>query len=225
MKRKHLVVLVAAVLGLALLVPEVAEAQGYGYRPQRKPQFGYRHRMHGYVGGQLMGMAMLAQGVESADRGYIGSGGGFGLFGGVRLNPFVALELNWTYTAHDEEWECDGGAYCSGIDLLQIQTVTADFKLHIPTRGRIEPFVQAGGGFAFIGVSGDYAEDGYIFNSGPTFSLGGGADFWLSPFFTIGGRLLYRGTYFGTEDEYAGIARNSNYVSGISVDFNVQIHF
>ncbi len=58
MKRKHLVVLVAAVLGLALLVPEVAEAQGYGYRPQRRPQFGYRHRMHGYVGGQLMGMAI-----------------------------------------------------------------------------------------------------------------------------------------------------------------------
>lgn len=230
MKRTYLFVFCAAVLGLGMLMPAEASAQyGYGYGPQPRPQFGFRHRMHGYVGGQLMGMAMLHQGVEGVQAGYIGPGGGFGLFGGVRLGPFVALELNWTFTAHDETWEDGTGYVYTDIDFLQIQTLTADFKLHIPTRGRIEPFIQAGAGFAFFGVTGDWAEDGYIYNSGPTFSLGGGLDLWLGPWFSIGGRVLYRGMYFGNDDPYktsrGTIYRKENYISGLSIDVNAQIHF
>jgi hypothetical protein len=169
-------------------------------------------------------MIVLGQQLDSQDVGLVGHGGGFGLFGGVRLGRWVSLELNWTYTAHDESWE---GGYSP--DLLQIQTITGDFKLHIPTRGRIEPFVQAGAGFGFMGVNGDYYHEGYIFQSGPTFSLGGGLDLWLGPWFTLGGRVLYRGIYFGESYDvvHQGSTRRAaeNFINGVTVDVNLAFHF
>jgi hypothetical protein len=174
-----------------------------------------------------MGMAMLHQGLEGV--GHIGAGGGVGLTAGFRIHPMIGLEANWTWTGHDETWEDEYGNVWTDIEFLQIQTLTADIKIHIPTRGRIEPFIQGGIGWAFFGVTGDWATDGYIFNSGPTFNLGGGADFWLGPWFSIGGRILYRGMYFG-ENDYRWKGRTSgpleaSYTSGLSVDLFATIHF
>ena len=208
-----------------------AEAQpyygrGYGAAPAPRPQFGYRHRMHGYVGGHVGGMGIVKQRLE--DVGRVGPGGGFGLHGGVRLSPFVALELNWGFTVHDESWSGSdqyGDFEEVAPDSLQVQTLTADIKLHIPTRGIFEPYGQAGVGFAFMGVTGDYYNDGYIFQSGPTWTLGGGGDFWFSPWFTLGGRILYRGLYF-TDNEYGeNLPAEHNLVHGVSVEITAGIHF
>jgi len=222
MRKKILVPLIGAIALLAFVLPQEALAQryggGYGYGPAPRPQFGYRHRFHAYVGGELMGMAIINQSLDEVGR--VGTGGGLGLFGGLRLSPFIALEINWTYTVHDESWQSD-----YAVDALQLQTLTADVKIHIPTRGRFEPYVQAGAGFSFLGVSGDYYNEGYIFQSGPAWTLGGGGDFWFSPFFTLGGRVLYRGLYF-TETEYGEkLPIDSNVMHGVSFEVNAGLHF
>ena len=61
-----------------------------------------RHRMHAYIGGQLMGIGAVAQTALKEDRYLSRFGGGIGLFGGLRLNRYVALEGNWTFALHDE---------------------------------------------------------------------------------------------------------------------------
>jgi hypothetical protein len=229
MRRRTSLFLLTAVLAVTgFVVPETAEAQygrGYGYRPRPvSPRWGFRHRLHGYIGGQVMGMGILHQQLDNA--GTVGPGGGVGLFGGVRLSPFVGLELNWTFTAHDEAWEAEPGVTVVDLDALQIQTLTGDFKLHIPTRGIVEPFFQAGIGFAFFGVTGDYGDASYILSSGPAFNLGGGLDIWLGPWFTLGGRVLYRGMYFREPgEEWKSRGADENYVSGVSIDLCGTIHF
>jgi hypothetical protein len=215
MSRTHRILfpVVGALALLAFLTPEEAQAQRYGYGYGPRPQFGFRHRLHGYVGGEALGMGIVRQNTEGVGR--LGPGGGFGLFGGIRLGPFVALELNWIFTVHDEDWE---------VNSLQQQMLTGDVKIHIPTRGIFEPYVQAGAGFAFMGVTGDAYTDGYIFQSGGTWSLGGGGDFWFSPWFTLGGRLLYRGIYY-TDSDYGQLEPRQNTVHGVSFEVTAGIHF
>jgi hypothetical protein len=236
MKINRALMVLPAMLGM-LLFAGPAEAQyygggGYGYGPPPpRPAFGYRHRIHGYVGAQLTGIGVLAQSAENA--GYLGpGGGGGGLFGGVRLGPFFALELNWNITYHNvmEDYVGHYGDYWSAFHL---QTIELNGKIHIPTRGAIEPFIQLGAGFAFLGVSWDdryyntYSESGdYVFTSGFTFNVGGGLDVWLSPFVSLGGRVLYKGMRFG-EPQFnsGGKAKYTNFANAINVDLNVTLHF
>lgn len=244
MKINRVLVLLPAMLGV-LMLAKPAEAQyygggGYGYGPPPpRPMFGYRHRVHGYVGAQLTGIGILAQSRDNA--GYLGpGGGGGGLFGGVRLGPFFALELNWNFTYHnvlDDYYDYWGGnQYWSAFHL---QTIELNGKIHIPTRGAIEPYIQLGVGFAFLGVSWDdrytdywgttYGQSGdYVFASGVAFNVGGGLDVWLSPFVSLGGRVLYKGIRFG-EEKFAmtssSKSKAANFANAVNVDLNVTLHF
>lgn len=229
MSRKIAVTFLATVMAVgAIVIPDRADARyGPGYRPHRmRPQM-YRHRPHFYLGGQLMGTAVLAQQLENV--GVLGHGGGLGLFAGVRFGRWTALELNWNFTMHNESWRCGPNEWCTDLDFLQIQRLAADFKLHIPTWGPFEPFLQAGGGFAFFGLSGQYGEAPWLYAWGPMFNVGGGVNFWFGPHFSIGGRLLYRGMYFTRSKEYSDIAveqsADTNYVNEISVDLFASFHF
>jgi len=227
MRTRRSLVLPAAIALLILAAAAPAEAQyggGYGYAPQPRPQFGFRHRIHGYVGAQLTGIGIINQRTDYQTGGYLGAGGGGGgLFGGVRLGPFFSLELNWNITYHNAASDY---AYWSAFHL---QTAELNGKIHIPTRGMVEPFIQAGVGWAFLGVSWDdrWAMDsgGYVFANGFTFNVGGGLDFWLSPFVSLGGRVLYKGMRFGDPNWKGSSTYYTNYASGINVDLNVQIHF
>lgn len=237
MKKRNILVLIPALLGMLILThSSTAQAQYYGYRPAPPPRPYVPprarvrrpwHRTHFYVGGQLMGLVVLNQ--QLSDIGVLGHGGGVGLTGGVRLGRFVALEANWTFTGHDEYWGCDDHGYCDGTpDSLQIQTLTADVKFHIPTWSRLEPFIQAGGGWAFFGVTGAFAGGhGYLYTSGPTYNLGGGVDFHVGRYLTFGGRLLYRGMYFGEPNYYHNQTGrwDGNFVHGVSIDFTASLHF
>ena len=207
---------VATFLGFLLALPEDVSAQYY--RPQARPRFGHRHRPHGYVGGQLMGFGVAHQAASNYD--YLGSGGGGGLFGGVRISPYLSIEGNWAVTYHDNAY--DPYDY---VDAFYVMMFTADLKVHIPTRGPFEPFFQGGVGYAYTGATygGGYSGDeATVWASGPTFALGGGVDFWLSPFISLGGRLLYRGIAFGEKDQ---TNPEANYVSGVSLDVNATLHF
>jgi len=222
--RKTLWVASVAALILTLGAAD-ALAQYYGGpHHYHGPRWGYRHRTHAYFGGQLMGFIVAAQISDYTD-GYLGHGGGGGLFGGIRLNPFVSLEGNWMMTFHDETFQTSRGETVVDLDSIYLMTFTLDAKFHIPTRGPIEPYFQAGVGFAYAGVTYPEGVNGdSVFAEGPVFNLGGGLDFWLGPWFSLGGRLLYRGIYFA-EPNANGIAEYSNYINGLSVDVNATIHF
>lgn len=232
--------LAVAAIGICT-APNAAEAQYYYYgsgyynpapapgAPQRASAF--RHRLHGYVGGQLTGMVVAKQVTDYAGgNGYLGHGGGGGLFGGIRLSPFVSLELNWLITYHNQTFVY-GNNYVSYLDALYMMSFTGDVKIHIPTYGPVEPFFQGGVGFAYLGPTwaSGYVVDGGIFSKGPTFDLGGGLDIWLNPWFSLGGRILYRG-YFFTEPTYVVRGSSvptpqSNFVNAVGIDLFATFHF
>jgi hypothetical protein len=232
--RKHALAVLPVVFGVLLLIPQAAEAQyyggGYGYGPQPRPQFGFRHRIHGYIGGELTGLATVGQTASAASAGvgtgaYLGhGGGGGGLFGGVRLGPFFSLELNYNITWHQTESDYWGQVWSA----FTLQTVELNGKIHIPTRGLVEPFFQVGVGGAFLGASWSNcsycANEDWLLASGVMFNVGGGLDFWLSPWFTVGGRLLYKGMRFGSAN-FGGSGINANYASIVNLDINIAIHF
>ena len=253
MKNK-MVLMLAALTGLMVLgTPDLAQAQYYGARPAPPPPppgfiprhnpYGYKHRPHFYINGELTGLIVLSQQLENV--GALSHGAGFGLGLGVRTGRWVSIEGNWTFTAHDEIWtDPNNGITTREIDSHQVQTVTVDMKVHIPTWGRVEPFFQVGGGWAFYGLSGyspyyDSFDYGYLYVSGPTFSVGGGGEAWFGPHFSMGAKLLYRGMYFGESEfpirvedrsdpnkpESYGLTPNSNFISALSVDFFAAVHF
>ncbi len=234
MRKKRALVLglpvVAMVCSLGLLAPREAEAQYYGgggyrmggARPGARSASNFRHRMHAYVGGQLGGFFVAKQVTDYAE-GYLSHGGGGGLYGGFRLGPFLSLEANWNISFHDDAISAQ-----SPFESLYLMTLTADAKIHIPTYGPVEPFIQGGIGFAYLGAMYEGTYDTYDQNlaTGPAFRLGGGLDFWLGPFFSFGGRLLYQGLYF-SEDSYGSKsnAAKSNFVNGVSLDATATFHF
>jgi opacity protein-like surface antigen len=240
MKTHRIPLVLSAVLGALVLVASApAEAQyGYGYGPPpARPQFGFRHRFHPYAGAQLTGIGIIGQGTDYQTGGYLGTGGGGGgLFAGLRMGAFFALELNWNITYHQAAEDF------TSWSAFQLQTVELNGKVHIPTYGPVEPYVQAGIGFAFLGASWEdeigtvctrsgcyYATErgDYIFASGPAFNVGGGLDWWLSPFLTFGARILYKGMRFGdpTYKSSGGQAKYTNFASAVNVDLNLALHF
>ena len=182
-------------------------------------RFGFRHRFHAYAGGHLGGLVIMNQAVGDQGVGFLGHGGGGGLFGGLRLSPFLSVEANWAISYHDETL-----GQSTYLDSIYLMSITADAKIHIPTRGPAEPYFQAGIGFAYIGASyGDGAPiDDSVFAKGPAFNVGGGVDLWLGPHFSVGGRVLYKGLYF---NEAGGAADSSNFVSGVALDVLGAFHF
>ncbi|MBK8482173.1 MAG: hypothetical protein IPL40_13560 [Proteobacteria bacterium] len=230
-KTASVIVLAVAMVALSSAgSPAAAQyAQYYGpgpaptYQPQRPRRLAFRHRVHAYLGGQLSGVAVLAQTTDYTD-GYLGSGGGAGLFGGVRLGPFFSVEGNWNTSFHDHR-SVQGDTLFIDLDALYMMTFSVDGKLHLPTYGPIEPYAQAGVGFGYLGATyGSNTQGNSVFASGPIFNLGAGLDGWLSPWLTLGGRVLYRGLAFGDVNTRTG-SGHSNYVSGLSFDVNLALHF
>lgn len=217
------------IVTLATLIagaPSGASAQilDIGGTPVLYGQAGDRHRMHAYMGGQLMGIGALAQSAADDERYLSRFGGGIGLFGGVRLDPLFALEGNWTFALHDEV-----GGQQQDLDSIYIMTVTADLKVHLPTAGPMEPYAQVGGGLLLSG--GIYLDDrnidlpDTIFSVGATFTAGVGLDIWVTRHICMGGRVLYRGLALGEQREERQDVTIRNYIHGISVDAMASIHF
>lgn len=216
---KKLLLMTVAAMALLLALPEEANAQYY--RPAR-PQFGYRHRPHGYIGGQLMGLAVANQ--TNSEYSYLGHGGGGGLFGGFRMSPYFAIEGNWTVSYHGDQF-ADNSPYYDAVQSFYVMTFTADAKIFIPTFGPIEPYFQAGIGYAYTGATYNDSwgnNNSAVWASGPTFRVGGGLDFYLGRNISFGGRLLYNGYYFSPTDQPNV---DSNFISGVSLDVNVAFHF
>ena len=218
--RTKLVFSALVALGLLMAMPDDAFAQYY-HAP--RPRYGFRHRPHTYFGGNLMGFAR-AHDTNDPDMQYLGHGAGGGLTLGFRMSPWLALEGNLSFAYHNERYN-DGS---TTLDALWMSMLSVDAKVHIPTYGPIEPYLQAGIGYAYLGAiwPGSYGDEySDAFTSGPVFNLGGGADLWLGPNLTVGARMLYRGIYFAQEPHIASRTINSSFVSGLTFDINAAIHF
>jgi outer membrane protein W len=202
-----------------------ASAQHGPYAPPPHPTSQWaKSRPHLYVGGQGTLFLIAAQVTDQV--GYMGQGGGGGLFLGYRVGPSVGIELNLNGTYHSERL---GGGFVA-LDALFLMTATVDVKVHFPSRGQVEPFLQAGAGYGYLGAT--YGEcGGFVcdttFAQGPAFQVGGGFDYWLTPHVTFGARLLYRAIYF-REAAYGDVVvrqNNANFINGFVVDIGAAFHF
>lgn len=213
---------------LLLAVPAAAQAQvvDIGDPPVLFGEPCDRHRTHGYMGGQLMGIGALGQSALKTDRYLSRFGGGLGLFAGVRLGPHLALEGNWTFALHDEALpdlpQLDSHS-------IYIMTVTADLKAYLPTDSPMEPYLQVGGGLLMSGgvqLDERQGEQPDGFSTGATFSAGCGLDLWVTRHLAMGARVLYRGLALGeNRDDRKDEQRFRNVIHGISVDAFATIHF
>lgn len=235
MKRLRKAAAMVAAFSSLLLISSGAGAddgagQGYGPPPPPLRYVSPRKRSHLYVGGSLGGFAILAQVTDQA--GYMGQGGGGAVHVGYRFSKMLGLELNLGITYHDEKLGQVGGLDVIAIDNLFLMTSTVDVKVYFSSKGWIEPFVQAGLGYAWLGATyGDVYCESFscdtTFAQGPTYQLGGGLDMWLWPRVNLSVRLLYRGIYF-KEANYGNVTvrnDNGNFINGVALDVGASFHF
>jgi hypothetical protein len=196
-------VLVLAAVGVALLVcPRPAAAQRLTLQAIDRPGV--------YLGLAGMGNFVINQ-ANAPVTGFIDQGGGFGLFLGGRLAPMFALELGYSLNIHTP---VDQGGVT--VDALLLHAWTLDAKVIFPNRSNVRPYFQIGFGVYELA---SYA-DSTLYRNGIGFQIGGGLDFWLNRFWSIGFRALYHGIYF-TQSVYD----YHPFLSTVSVEGNVQIHF
>ena len=216
---------------IAGAAPQEARAQikQLGQAPVLLGQAGPRYRMHGYAGGQLMGIGAVAQQKDEQEAYLSRFGGGIGLFAGVRLSQYFSLEGNWTFALHEESIPDPAATGGGQFESLYLMTFTADVKFHLPTNSPMEPYLQLGGGLLMSG--GIYLDDRVAerpdsFAFGATYSAGCGLDIWVTRHISMGARVLYRGLALGQPvDEVRAEHPIRNLVHAISVDAFASIHF
>jgi hypothetical protein len=65
----------------------------------------------------------------------------------------------------------------------------------------------------------------HLFAEGMIFNLGGGLDFWIRPWFTVGGRILHRGMRFGElKSTASGFPAWATFTNALSFDFTIAYH-
>jgi hypothetical protein len=218
---------ISGVFCLLALAPE-ARSQRYG-EVRRMPGFwddprAYVESFHFYVGTRVLGMYVPASTSTDPEE-PVNSGGGIGVSGGVRLNRLVSLGLSWTGTWHGAGLD-QGAGRPTLIDHSYLMTFIGDARVHIPTPGIADPYVQAGLGYALLGAAyrgGTGLSDG-TFSGGPAYEAGVGIDVWLSESFSVGGKVLYRGIYLVEPDLKDRFPEASDYINGVTLDLAATLH-
>ena len=226
MKRMGLVSLLALLAMLAL--PGVASAHYTGYPHRHVYGYGYGYRVAPgvpvlptfnidrpglYFGGSLIGDIVVNQAGKPGGQDFISHGGGGSLFLGVRLNPYLGLEFGYGQTIHNPVSDYWGNL----VDYLALNQFTADLKVIFPNPSNVRPFIQGGAGLYVL--TQNYSEP----VAGGGVQLGGGVDIWLTPWWSLGGRLMYHGIKFG--DVGNGTTSSKPFLSTAALDVNLQFHF
>lgn len=170
--------------------------------------------LRGYFGTSGFASLVLRQsgGVEG-----IGPGLGYSFFGGLDIGPIAGVQLSYMSSSHNPDAGCDpyyGVCYPS---LLSLEMVSADLRLHLPTGTHFRPFLQAGLGIAWIG-RGDYLSDAV----GAGFDAGGGFEYFLGRYFTLGATVLYRGVQLR---DYAVATGGDTMLGLLTIEGNLALHF
>lgn len=183
----------AAVLVLVLATPRGAAAE-----PARVEAPAARAPVHVYAGLLGSGVLVAAQATDYR-RGYLGNGGGGGLFAGVRLGPHVSLELDGRVTVNRERFAAARVTNIA-VDGLAVTTLTGGVRLHWPLGGILEPYGRIGAGYAAIVASyPDCAACDTVFATGPALELGGGVEVSLTRRFSVGARIGGQLLHFGED--------------------------
>ena len=173
-------------------------------------------------------LGILGQGtalMESEDNvtTMVNSGGGFDLYGGVLFTKYFGLEISWFNSFHATNEPHPNDVYRDGMytTTLVMEGLTLDLKLRLPTRTFVTPFLTAGGGYFWaLGEGGN----GDMYGGG--FQAGVGVDFALTRWFSLGGKITYRGLilseylgkdergydYWGYENSYLNVLNFGAYM-------------
>jgi hypothetical protein len=220
MAKRHLFLLLA--LGLVLLAGPARAQQAYVVTPS--PYAG-KNAPHGYIG--VSGSGFVTLGQESGDAtGYLGSGGGVGLFIGGRLNPVLSLEGTFDTTFHQQDYP-GFDRIDTALDDLYLMSIGGALRLNIPTTSPLEPYFRVGGGYSFLGATWKPGyEFGTLFAHGVDVVAGGGIELYAGQLFSIGLQVNYRGYWFDRPHipVAAGLERNTNYVSMLGFGLSGTFH-
>ena len=145
------------------------------------------------------------------------TGAGYSFFGGLDFGRVVGLQLSYTSSSHNPSAGCDPIYEVCSPSVLSLEMVTADLRLHLPTGTHFRPFVQAGIGPAWIG-RGEYLSDAV----GAGFDVGGGFEYYLGRFFTLGVDALYRGVRL---NDYAVETGGDTTLGILSIEGSLALHF
>lgn len=203
--------MIRRLLALALFATVCASA-GTAHAEYRRYYYYYRYpdpwiRTHFYLGASGVGAFVVNQ---SGPRSFLDQGGGFNLFLGVRFARFFAIEATWQPTFHNNEVDIFGRP----VGTISLEAITGDLKFY-PARGRVQPYLMAGVGAYLLG------DNFSVFAEGPGYQLGGGIDFWLSPWFSLGLKVQYRGIELFDYDRF----NDNTYLSMITAALDFTGHF
>jgi opacity protein-like surface antigen len=173
---------------------------------------------HGWYGGVgLVGTKILDQrgGPE-----HVEDGGGLTIWGGIRFNERLAVELGWMGSLHNPATVTNG--YWAESDYLVLEAFTADAKIHLDRSGNLDPYLQGGIGVYVLG-----REHFGIDAIGTGFQLGGGFDYWLGDNWSLGLRVRYHGISMAPPDDCAGCGSSGDntYISAVTAEGNLGLHF
>jgi hypothetical protein len=213
--------LILVVLALGASVPRAALAHDTGYPhrhvyaagPTVAPTLSI-DRPGVYLGAGLVGNIVVSQVDTPTADGFISHGGGAQVFLGVRVHPYIGLEFAYAETIHNPVEDASGFR----VSYLALHALTADIKLILPNRSNVRPYLQAGVGYYIF--TREYQEA----VSGGGIQAGVGVDIWLSPWWSLGSRVLYHGIKFDNVSQ-AGGPSSKPFLSTASLDLNLQFHF
>jgi hypothetical protein len=210
-------------LGVLLLLTASRADAGY-YRARARggvyvqPSYGATVAVYPY--GLYGGFSLLAMYPikQSGGPEQLENGVGFGLWGGWHATERLSLELGWKETYHNP---VEVNSWWGGreVDYLVLDGFTLDARVHLGAgRGfdRVDPYVQGG-----LGLYALASENFGLDSVGTGFQLGGGLDFYLSPWFTIGARLLYHGISMGPPEG----GQDDLFISAAALEGNLALHF
>ncbi len=126
-----------------------------------------------------------AHGAVSSDGSTLATQAGFGwnVAVGLRLSPWIGVELGWDGLYHPSAAE--GSWNYAVIDGFRLTP-----KIHFPTGYNIEPYIRLSGGFYF------YGDEFQVEQSGFGFDVGVGVTYMFNAVFEVDLLLLYRAWYF-----------------------------
>jgi hypothetical protein len=164
-------------------------------------------------------------------RSYLGRGAGGGLFAGVHVRPWLALDLTSRATVHDERF-AEARVTNLPIAAVAATTIALGPRLRWPGSRRLTPHARAAIGYAAIVV--DFVECPAchaVFARGLDVELSGGLDIAIARRFWIGlqatGQLLhFRGDDFERRFRVASEpSRTRTTVASLIVELSLSLHF